>query len=252
MKKQSAFLRVCIAFLVSLPLLALAQSAPQLQRERIIASYIMALARMPSETEISYWKEKKESQSINSLISMHRKALVEHPQEHEEIIVRSYIDAMGRYPSKTEIRAWSDRSYTYSELMKNHLTWLSGRPQEYDRTIRASYQFVLNREPSVDELLYWKRQGVISYLVMISCHEDSKRNQATARGVFKAGNFSTNSSYITNFAVSKEIASEARISAGLITVNAGNVLIPGAGGVVAAGVSSLVAAGNGHILVRGL
>ncbi|NCI52020.1 hypothetical protein GWC95_19000 [Sediminibacterium roseum] len=229
-----------------------AQDATQLRRERIQAAYMLAFGRAPQDGEISYWQGRNESNSIADLLRSHKTYIGQDVTTRTAAIRRAYIDAIGRNPSADEIKYWSAYNQTYTELMKNHVQWLSSNPSEYEKVIKNSYQFVLNRQPSSAEITYWKGQGVLSYAMLVGCHEDwKKKNPPSAQKTSGKTEISSSSGYLSVVALSAGIAAEARIATGLTSSPGSNMVAAGGGNMVAAGGGNMVAAGGGNMVAAG-
>lgn len=226
----------------------------QIQRERVQASYVLAFGRAASEDEIKYWVGQN-PKSVSELVSRHKQYLKQEAGTQTNTIKRSYVDALGRNPKDAEIKHWAAGNDSYTELMQKHIDWLGGNPAEQEAVIKRSYQLVFGRQPKPAELKYWQGQGVLSYAVLVGCHEDFKRaNSATTEKVSGSATLSPNSKYLTTVTVSTSIASEAKAllrsasNYGIVAAGAGNI-VGNAGsnyGIVAAGAGNLVAAGAGN------
>lgn len=247
MKKTILSLMVLVIAVASF-----AQDANQLRRERIQAAYMLAFGRAPQAGEITYWQGRNESNSISELLKSHKAYIGQDAGTRTAAIKRAYIDAMGRNPSADEIKYWSSYNQTYTELMKNHVQWLGGNPAEYEKVIKSSYQFGLNRTPSTAEISYWKSQGIISYAMLVACHEEwKKKNPPSAQKTSGKTELSSSSNLLSIVPLSAGIAVEARAAAGLTSSAGSNMVAAGGGNMVAAGGGNMVAAGGGNMVAAG-
>ena len=219
-------------------------------RERIEASYIIAFGREPSSGEIAYWARQNPS-SVAALVANHRNYLSRDAGTHRATIIRAYDDALGRNPTPGEIAYWFRGNDTYEQLMHNHIAWLGGNPGQYDLVIRRSYMHVFHRQPSSGELAYWKRQGVLSYVMLVACHEDWERRNGGRMRMGGALVMSPNTPGLVTVQLAPQIANEARAAAGVIPAGGGNVIAAGGGNVIAAGGGNVIAAGGGNVITAG-
>lgn len=88
--------------LVSITAMALNVSAQN--TERIQASYLLAFGRLPASGEITYWNGQGQK-SVQWLVDNH-KGYIKSNQGSvgKEIIIKSYIDALGYRPSQSTLR----------------------------------------------------------------------------------------------------------------------------------------------------
>lgn len=246
---MKTLLRICLCFLVISPITLLAQNSSA-QSERIQSSYLLAFGRAPNSGELNYWLGQGQ-RSIADLIALHRNYLSRDAGNHRAAITRAYVDAMGRNPSTGEINYWMQGTDTYAQLMKNHMQWLAGNPAEYANVIRRSYQFVLGRQPNAGELAYWQSQGVLSYVVLVGCHEQWRQQNGSRAQTSGQPMVAARSSFLVTVPVSPAIANEARMAAGIVAAGGGNIVAAGGGNIVAAGGGNIVAAGGGNIVAAG-
>lgn len=218
--------------------------------ERVQASYLIAFGRPASAGEVAYWARQNPA-SVGALVNDHRYYLSRDAGTHRATIVRAYVDAMGRNPTEAEINYWFRGNDTYAQLMQNHINWLRGNPAEYEKVIRRSYQFALHRQPNAAEVRYWKSQGVMSYAMLVACHEDWQRRNGGSSAHGGRVSIAANSSVLATLAVSPAVGREARAAAGVIPAGAGNVIAAGGGNVIAAGGGNVIAAGGGNVIAAG-
>jgi len=211
--------------------------------ERIQASYLLAFGRKATQSELNYWLSQPDK-SIAEHLANHRRFANSDKSTKKALIIKSYKDIIGREPTSGEIDYWMGRDVLYVDLTKNHVQWLNGNPAEYENVIKRSYQTVLNRQPDASEINYWKTQGTLSYVVLVSCHEEWKKaNGQTAKKTSGSNTISSNSSSLQTYPISDKVANEVRLAAG-INNNGGNVIAAGGGNVIAAGGGNVVAAGG--------
>ena len=152
-------------------LMADAQLSAQEKKERVQASYMIVIGKPPIPGELDHWT-KQADLSISQLVDYHKQYIPQDMTFHRNLIIKSYVDALGRRPSEDEIKYWATGVDTYTDLMKKHITWLTGNPAEYEKTLIRSYKHILKRVPFGDELTWWKQQGVYSYVALCGCHSD--------------------------------------------------------------------------------
>lgn len=114
--------------------------------------------------------------------------------------------------------------------MKNHVQWLGGNPSEYEKVIMNSYQFGLSRPPSLSEIAYWKRQGIISYAMLVGCHEEWKKKIHQARKKHPVRQKTLPAPVLLAIVPhSAGITSEARTASGLTSSAGSNMVAVGGG-----------------------
>jgi len=249
MKKVLLFFVLFLSFVF-----CFSQSPIQIRRERIQSSYMLALGRAPSESEITYWQGRADAKTISDFVANHKTYIGQDAGTRRAVIIKAYNDALGRNPTAAEIDYWSKYNQTYVELMKAHVQWLAGNPAEYEKVISRSYQFELGRQPAAAEIAYWKTQGVLSYLILVGCHEDWKRrnnNNGSAPKTSGASTIASGSSLVIQVPISATVAQEAHVLSGLLSTNGGNVIAAGGGNVIAAGGGNVIAAGGGNVIAAG-
>lgn len=228
---------------------AFAQNQP-LRTERIQASYMVAFGRAPTSGELTHWS-KQGDLSVAKLIELHRQYLRTDRATQRTAITRSYIDALGRNPTDAEITHWSKGTDTYTQLMKNHIAWLTSSPAEYEKVIQRSYQAVFRRAATAAELTYWKRQGVMSYMMLIGSHDQWKQqNAAGSSRTSGTPSISGKSATLVLVPLSAAVAAETR-AATAVASGGGNVIAAGGGNVIAAGGGNVIAAGGANVVAAG-
>ncbi|MDQ7949044.1 MAG: hypothetical protein REI78_16330 [Pedobacter sp.] len=252
MKKTILYLTWLLAFTAFAPV-AQAQN-----NERIQASYLLAFGRLPNSGELSYWNGQGQK-SVQQLIDNHKSYIKGNMGTvGKDVIIKSYVDALGYRPSQAEINYHTQFGRTYAEMMNNHLIYVKGQPAEYEKVIKRSYQTVLGRQPNAGELAYWKGQGTFSYMVLVNCHQDWKNRNA--QGQSQATNISTSAPLLATASVSSGVLNESKtaynslVSPGggsIIAAGGGNVIAPGGANVIAPGGANIIAAGGGNIIAAG-
>jgi len=217
--------------------------------ERIQASYLLAFGRKATQSEVNYWLGQPDK-TITEYLTNHRQFANSDKGTMKALIIKSYKDVLGREPTSSEVNYWMNKNMLYVDLTKNHVQWLAGNPSEYENVIRRSYQAILNRQPDAGEINYWKSQGTLSYVVLLSCHEEWKRaNGQTAKKTSGSNSISSSSSSLQTYLLSNKVANEVKIATGIN--NSGNVIAPGGGNVIAAGGGNVIAAGGGNVIAAG-
>lgn len=251
--KKIIFCVACFIAVTASATTVLAQNS-----ERIQASYLLAFGRLPNSGEVTYWNGQGQK-SVQQLIDNHKSYIKSNTgTAGKEVIIKSYVDALGYRPSQAEINYHAQYGRTYSEMMNNHLIYLKGQPGEYDKVIRRSYQTALGRQPNEGELTYWRNQGLLSYMVLVNFHQDWKNRNT--QGQSQAAAISANAPVLAVATVSANILSETKgaynslVSPGgsnLVAAGGGNLVAAGGGNLVAAGGGNLVAAGGGNLIAAG-
>jgi hypothetical protein len=195
-------------------------------KERVESSYLLALGRKPTKSELQYWLNREPDKALNDHVENHRQYANGDKNTKRALIIKSYVDVLGRNTREDEISYWMKGADLYYQLTNKHLKWLIDNPAEYEKVIKRSYKAVLNREADAGELNYWKGQKVMSFALLLSCHEDWKaKNGRTARKTSGTNNVSNSGNFVQFATVSNKVASEANNLLGA----AGGNLIGGAG-----------------------
>jgi hypothetical protein len=240
----------CFAGLTNLRAQTVGDAVARIHRERIQASYLIALGRLATEDEVKYWIGQN-PKSVSDLVTRHRDYLTRDNGTHQDVIRRSYLAALGKPPSGSEMQHWMAGSDTYTNLVTNHTNWLRSNPAQYVEVIKRSYQNVLGRPAKDAEVNHWKNQGVFAYCILAACHEDWKKRggEATATAT-KA--VPTSSSFLNTVSVSPNILSESKLAVSSLIGNDGaSMVAAGGGNMVAAGGGNMVAAGGGNMVAAG-
>lgn len=247
--KKLIFTAVCLITMTAFANQVIAQN-----NDRIQASYLLAFGRAANSGELSYWNGQGQK-SVQQLVDNHKTYIKGNMGSvGRDVIIKSYIDALGYRPSQSEINYHSQFGRTYAEMMNNHLIYVQGQPSEYEKVIKRSYQTVLGRQPSAAELTYWKNQGLFSYMVLVNCHQDWKNRNSNQSQV---ATISTSSPLLTVVSVVASVLNEAKgvynaLSGGnAVPTGAGNVIAPGGANIIAAGGGNIIAAGGGNIIAAG-
>ena len=233
-------------FLVSV--MSLTFKAKAQNTERIQASYLLAFGRLPSSGEITYWNGQGQK-TVQQLVDNH-KGYIKTNQASigREVIIKSYIDSLVYRPSQAEINYHAAFNRNYTEMMSNHLLYVKGQPTEYEKVIKRSYQTILGRQPSTNEINYWKSQGLLSYMILVNCHQEWK-NKNTAS---KTTSITLNAPLLATASVSSSVLSETKaVYSSLVSPGGGNVVAAGGGNIVAGGAGNIVAGGAGNIVAAG-
>jgi len=165
MKKIHSLLFV-IAFLFLIPVLGNAQ----LKKERIQASYLVAIGRLPNDAELNWWNQQNDY-TLAQLVDAHRNYMntTNKPSKAGPIQL-SYFLAMGRNPStgaNSETQYWTGRNEVCWEMVLQHVNYINQNKQLYDGVITNAYQTVFSKAPSPTELTKWKSQAVKSYVELV-------------------------------------------------------------------------------------
>ena len=237
------------AFLLAPSVPALAQ--PELQQERVTASFVLALGRTPTGAEDGAWA-KDAPKPVADLLVLHRRNLEADPAAARAVAARASWDALGRAPVEGEVSG----TETYVEVVKQHLARLAERPAEYEQVLHRAYRLVLKRDPYDVEIAYWKRQPVLSYALLAGCIDNwGRRNQPGLMFTTGVATVSINSPYLVTVRLSPAVAAEARMAAGLAPeggraaalARARNIVAPGAAEVTSDGGINFAAAGSDRV-----
>jgi hypothetical protein len=241
MKKMfKLFVATCMAALLSSSVFS--QSADDVKRQSIQASYLLALGKKPTTAEVNYWMGQSISGDVvKTLYENHRNWLLANPEAKKDMIRRSFRNSYGRTPNESEVNTNMQQAWTYTDWMNNHSAWLKKTPSDFENAIKFAYQNVLNRQPSSSELSFWKGKGAMAYYVVASCVEQCRKSGSSSNCANNV--FSSTSRYADAITVAPSVATSA---SNLIGAAGGNVVAPGGGNVVSAGGGNVVAAGGGN------
>ncbi|MDQ6755410.1 MAG: hypothetical protein M3004_00590 [Bacteroidota bacterium] len=242
--------KITIAFLSCILLCSFAIKSFAQQDQRIKAAYMLAYGRTPSQGELNYWLGRG-NLSIDQLIEFHRNYLPQDANNHQQVIIQSYIDALGRRPSDGEVAFYMKYTQTYTELMASHVNWLKSNPGEYDKVINISYGQVATQK----EMNFWRAQEVHPCFLLIAYHQDYARKQqseVTSQGAVNLQNLGS----VTAVSLSPAVAAEAskfisHNGSAILSPNSSNLVAQGAGNLVAQGAGNLVAQGAGNFIAVG-
>ncbi len=228
--------------------------------ERIQASYLLSFGRLANSGELGYWNGQGQ-RSVQQLVDNHKAYIKSNIGSiGKEVIIKSYIDALGYRPSQGEIDYHSKFGRTYTEMMNSHMVYINTNASEYEKVIKRSYQAVLGRQANSGEIAYWRGQGVFSYMILVSCHQDWKnRNPSAVAPTSTAttqsnssGTVSASSSVLATATVSATVLAEVKgVYSGMVAAGGGNMVAAGGGNMVAAGGGNMVAAGGGNMVAAG-
>ena len=219
------------------------------QEERLAASFVLALGRVPTAGEIEQWS-KAGKLSIAELVSRLNPS---DAAARRTLVVKAGVDAFGLPPMSAEIAMRSAGNRTYAECMKQHLAWLAEHPKDYLLVVERSYQLVMQRPAYAEELDYWKAQPPLSFVLLNACIENwARRNAPGLMATSGVATASVNSRWLAAVRLSPAVAADARAAAGLPPAgNADqaaavgrNIIAAGGGAVVSAGGINFVAAGR--------
>ena len=220
------------------------------QQERIAASFVLALGRVPTSVEIEQWA-KQGPLSLADLFARHRRQLQGDAADQRAVIIKAGEDAFGLAPGENDIRSQAAGS-TYTHLMQRHLGWLAEHPAEYEQVVRRAYPVVLQRDAYALEIDYWKRQPVLSFALLVGCIEDwARRNRPGLTATTGVAAVSVNSAYLAAVRLSPAVAAEARVAAGFVP--GGDSALASAAGrhLVAPGAEHLASVGGIYFTTAG-
>jgi hypothetical protein len=220
------------------------------QEERIAASFVLALGRMPMPDERQRWVT-NDQVPLAGYVDRHRRQLSGDRAAEQAVIVKASQDAFGRAPTDEEARSLSGVGI-YADLMQRHLKWLAGHPADYEQVMHRAYRLLLKRDAYSVEIEYWARQPVLSFALIVGCVEDwARRNQPGLMATAGVASVSVNSRYLATVRLSPGVAAEARSAAGMVKdadaalarALGRTVVAPGAERVASVGGITFIAAG---------
>lgn len=228
---------------------AFGQSADQ--KERIEASFVLALGRAPSAAETQAWS-RQPAASLAELIQRHERQLGSDAGARQAVAKKAFQDAFGRAPTAAELGTAVADAVTYTELLERHVQRLAGDPAEYAKVLERAYQLVIRREVYPEELDYWKKHDTLPFTLLVGAVEDwARRNQPGLMVTAGKPTISVNSEFLATVRLSPGIAAEARRAAGLAAPEnpeaRRHVIAPGASTVTSSGGIHLVVAGGPNL-----
>ena len=260
--KLPALASLIVALLFSSAAFAQSPAEQARQRERVAASFVLALGRAASPAEIEEWTQRGQA-SIADLVARHRQQLQSNSGLKRTTLEKAFRDTYGRAPTNQELNTWSAQSGTYTELTTRLISALAEDTAEYEKLLERVYQLVVRRGVYAEEIAYWKKHGTLSYAMLVGAVEDwARRNQPGLMVTVGTPTVSVNSTYLTTVRLSPAIAEEARAAAGMESLKGHyveadylgstgrNIVMPGAEKLVSGGKIHFVAAG-GPMLVTG-
>jgi len=243
------FASLCLlAALASPSATAIAQSAEQ--EERIAASFVLALGRVPTFGEMEQWT-KEEPLSVADLIARHRRQLQTDAAGRRAVFIRAWQDAFGLAPGEGEIGSLSVGA-TYTDLVQRHIRRLAGQPAAYEQVVHRAYRRLLQRDAYPTEIDYWNRQPTLSFVLLAGCVENwATRNQPGLMAATGVATVSVNSGCLATVRLSPVVAREARAATGLVP--SGDPALAAAAGrhLVAPGADQVASVGGIHFTAAG-
>ncbi len=230
---------------VIMPLALLAQES----KERVQASYLLAMGRLPSPGEITYWQGQG-NLSVQQMVDRHKTYIGQDAGTRRAVIIKSYVDGLGYNPSEDEIKYHNQYPRTYTEMVNAHMQYIAANRSQREAVIKRSYRGALRREASASEVTHWMNQAVISYTYLMALHEDWVRRGGN--GTNSSTSVSTSSPVLAVATVSGTVLAEAKATVASLTSNSGGAMVAAGGGnMVAAGGGNMVAAGGGNMVAAG-
>ena len=241
--KKFATRLLTIALLTSFASSAFAQYD---KKQTIEASYVMALDRNATSSEVNYWMgQPLKGDFLGQMVETHRGWLQSNPNEKRTMIRKAYKDAYGIDPSNAEVEKNMQMNYHYTDWINNHLAWIGKSDAEKTQVYTRAYNKILGRNPSNDELKYWK-QGAYAYYLVAGCLQTCK--QSSSSGSCLARIISPSSSSVLQVPANQPLAMSAAKINEASAAKMGNTLVASGGGnLVASGGGNLVASGGGNI-----
>lgn len=200
------------------------------KKQRIVASYRVAIGRAPVQGEIDHWT-KQADLSVQQLVDYHMQYAGKEPSFKREIIERSYKHALGRNASSDgkETAWWMQQiNQTYVQMMRNHVNWLDqNKTTAYNDVISLAYQKVYGRAANETEKANWRGKATTSYGMMVSALKDyaNKGNQGVLGQITQMAN-----NFMTAFPITDNQTVQ-QITGILGSTPAGKVLAEGTGSI---------------------
>lgn len=239
---------LALTALACTPTAALAQ--PSAQDERIGASFLLALGRLPTGKEATRFASRGAS-SVTDLVALHRQDLAKDPAAQRAVADKAADDSFGGVSLAVQPAGQSGVA-TYSELVLRHVKYLAEHPAEYQKVQNRAYRRVLDRDAYAVEIDYWKRQPVLPFSLLVACIENwAARSQPGLTATTGVPAVTVTSRYLATVALSPAVAAEARAALGpggagdqaLATATGRHVVSPGASEIVSVGGIHFAAAG---------
>lgn len=162
MKKITLSILAILAILLTAPQLA----GAQLKQERIKASYLVAIGRLPNDAELNWWSQQGDY-TLSQLVEAHRVYMNKTNKGSKAgPIELSYFLAFGRKPSAgagSETEYWTGRNEVAWEMVLRHIDYINQNKHIYDGVINNAYQAIFSKPPSSTELNKWKALPVKSF-----------------------------------------------------------------------------------------
>ena len=223
---------------------------PAGQVERIGASFVLALGRVPTAEETTQWGGAAPL-SLADLIARHRNRLEATPAEQRTVIERANRDAFG-VASGAAGTGGPSATGTYADVVKGHVRWLDAHPDDYQQVVQRAYRAVLARDAHPIEVDYWRKRPVTSFALLAACLDDwALRNRPGLMATAGVPAVSINSRYLAAVRLSAVVAAEAREVAGLAAAGGPSLAAASGRHVVAPGAGEIVSAGGIHFTAAG-
>jgi hypothetical protein len=223
---------------------------PAAQAERIAASFVLALGRVPAADETTQWGGAA-PRSLADLIASHRSRLEATPAEQRTVIERANRDAFG-LASGMAGSGGPSATGAYIDMVKVYVRWLDAHPDEYLQVVQRAYRAVLAREAHPVEIDYWRKRPVTSFALLAACLDNwALRNRPGLMATAGVPAVSVNSRCLAAVRLSAAVAAEARAVAGLAIVGGPDLAAASGRHVVAPGAGEIVSVGGIHFTAAG-
>lgn len=159
MKKTSLIFLAFFGFILLVPRAASAQ----IKQERIKASYLLAIGRLPTDAELTWWGQQNDY-TVAQLVEAHRTYMnTTNKNSKADPIKQTYNIVFGRDPQPAEIEYWKGRNETCWEMIPQHVNYLNQNKFLYDDVINRAYNLMFNKAPNAAQLNRWKGEQIRSY-----------------------------------------------------------------------------------------
>ena len=219
--------------------------------ERLDASFLLALGRLPSDAEKPAWASATPV-TVADLLSRHRASLRDDAAAQRAVYVRSWRDAFGCAPDTSDLAAAPATSSTYAEWLQRHLQWLTAHPADYRQVVDRAYQRSVGRGAFPIEQDYWQARPTLSFALLVGCIDNwARRNAPGLMATTGMAAVSVNCRYLTTRRLSPAVAAEVRAATGLVPAGTPARATAGTRTVVAPGAAELASIGGIHFAAAG-
>ena len=161
--------KTALIFLAFFGLMFLAPQvvSAQLKQERIKASYLLAIGRLPTDAELTWWGQQNDY-TVSQLVEAHRTYMnTTNKNSKADPIKQTYNIVFGRDPQPAETEYWKGRNEVCWEMIPQHVNYLNQNKFLYDDVINRAYILMFSKAPDATQLNRWKSEPIRSYAEII-------------------------------------------------------------------------------------